>query len=828
MRKILLLGSFLLPCLLPLPLFAQLPVTLDFENAAGWELNVAQGEPVNATATAGNVTASLNFTLMDVEDNRWVINAEYKGGEVNYLPCPDNCKYTPIPPVPDQPGAITNPNQNYLHVVSYISINSSPPILSANFYALMAFKRRCFARMKTDFSTTGHSGVTVSYWRVGGPGQSIYYSLDQGATWALLTVITGETTGWTRKEVTLAALDNQPAVRLGVLWDDNAGTVDATGLDEIVITGTKVAPTTPTIATTLGAATYCAGAALSVPFTVSRPLDAGNVFTAQLSDAAGSFATPLVIGTLAGTTAGTVPAQLPAGLAAGNKYRVRVVASSPVVTGNDNGNDLILTAPLSPPAVTAPATTFCAGQTVTLSVPGVPGASYQWKKDGQPTGSNQPSLVAGLPGTYTVSLTNACGTVAATNSLTLTAKTIPAVPRITAAGPTDFCTGGQVTLSIPPQENAAYRWLRDGVEAGTGQASFTANQAGVYRVAVSNDCGATLSENEVTVRVTLLPAAPTIAAAGPAAFCRGGRVQLSVPAQPGAAYQWQQDGTAVGGNEATLFATEGGVYSLTLTYPCGTVTAGNPVTVTVVDAPPPPQAVPAQRCGPGEVSPGATGGTAGNYRWYESPDAASPVAGAFTATLRRTVSATATFYVSIHNGSCESSRVPVTATVFPPPVADAGPDVQINWGEQVRLNASGGGTYAWFPATGLDNPAVAAPLAGPAESTTYTLTVTSADGCTATDEVRVEVLTQVSVPNAFTPNGDGYNDRWEITNLGAYPNSQLEVYNRWGARVYRSQGYRTPWDGTAAGQLLPFATYFYTIDLKDGSRPLRGSVSLVQ
>ncbi|HEX8531310.1 MAG TPA: hypothetical protein VF646_14865, partial [Cytophagales bacterium] len=406
MRKILLLGLFLLPCLLPLPLFAQLPVTIDFENAAGWELNVAQGAPVNATATAANQTVSLFNRPLNVEDNRWVINNVYQGGLVNYPGCPDTCyikvanvvlpnprcpdtcavAFTEIPKVPDQPAAITKPNQNYLHVLSYPSLRSSPPVLSASFLASMAEKRRCFARMKTDFSTAGHSSVTVSYWRVGGPGQSIYYSLNQGATWALLTEITGETKEWTRQEVALAALDNQPAVRLGVLWDDNAGTVDATALDEIVITGTSVVPTTPTVATTLGATTYCTGTALPVPFTVSHPLDAGNVFTAQLSDAAGSFAAPLVIGTLAGTTAGTVPAQLPAGLAAGSKYRVRVVASNPVVTGNDNGSDLILTTPLSPPTVTAPAMTFCAGQTVTLSVPAVPGASYQWKKDGQLTG----------------------------------------------------------------------------------------------------------------------------------------------------------------------------------------------------------------------------------------------------------------------------------------------------------------------------------------------------------------------------------------------------------------------------------------------------------
>lgn len=82
-------------------------------------------------------------------------------------------------------------------------------------------------------------------------------------------------------------------------------------------------------------------ASINVPFTVSGGnLNAGNIFTAQLSDASGSFAAPLAIGTLAGTTSGTISAQIPANTPSGNAYRIRVISSNFALTGGDNGVDL--------------------------------------------------------------------------------------------------------------------------------------------------------------------------------------------------------------------------------------------------------------------------------------------------------------------------------------------------------------------------------------------------------------------------------------------------------------------------------------------------------
>ncbi|HOV10144.1 MAG TPA: PCMD domain-containing protein [Bacteroidales bacterium] len=85
------------------------------------------------------------------------------------------------------------------------------------------------------------------------------------------------------------------------------------------------------------------GAAISIPFTLTGTMNAGNIVTAQLSDDAGSFASPVTLGTLATTTSGTISGTIPAGTPTGGGYRVRVVSSDYALTAADNGSDLVIT-----------------------------------------------------------------------------------------------------------------------------------------------------------------------------------------------------------------------------------------------------------------------------------------------------------------------------------------------------------------------------------------------------------------------------------------------------------------------------------------------------
>ena len=91
---------------------------------------------------------------------------------------------------------------------------------------------------------------------------------------------------------------------------------------------------------TISGSPFCTGGAVSVPYTIEGTFNAGNIFTAQLSDATGSFASPVDIGTLTSTSAGTISATIPGGQATGSGYRIRVNSSNPAYTGGSNSSNL--------------------------------------------------------------------------------------------------------------------------------------------------------------------------------------------------------------------------------------------------------------------------------------------------------------------------------------------------------------------------------------------------------------------------------------------------------------------------------------------------------
>jgi gliding motility-associated-like protein len=86
----------------------------------------------------------------------------------------------------------------------------------------------------------------------------------------------------------------------------------------------------------------------------------------------------------------------------------------------------------------------------------------------------------------------------------------------------------------------------------------------------------------------------------------------------------------------------------------------------------------------------------------------------------------------------------------------------------------------------------------------------------------------LKVPNTFTPNGDGINDTWDIKYLEYYPKSTVNIFNRWGQRLYSSIGYPIPWDGKYNGTALPSATYYYIIDLKSEQTVITGWVAIIK
>lgn len=169
--------------------------------------------------------------------------------------------------------------------------------------------------------------------------------------------------------------------------------------------------------------------------------------------------------------------------------------------------------------------------------------------------------------------------------------------------------------------------------------------------------------------------------------------------------------------------------------------------------------------------------------------------------------------------------------VYPTPIVDAGPDRVVLEGGFITIVTKTSGnnlSYLWSPSIGLDDATSASPKSSPPADQEYLLTVTSGDGCIASDRVIVKLLKQIKVPNAFSPNNDGINDKWEILYLESYPGCEVEVFNRYGQSVFKSTGYSSAWDGTFRGAQLPVGTYYWIINPKNGRKAVTGSVTIIR
>jgi len=179
---------------------------------------------------------------------------------------------------------------------------------------------------------------------------------------------------------------------------------------------------------------------------------------------------------------------------------------------------------------------------------------------------------------------------------------------------------------------------------------------------------------------------------------------------------------------------------------------------------------------------------------------------------------------------CLSDSVGVLVTIDSFPRLEAGSDRYILKGDSAVLNTSISGDiigYNWVPNVYLNNNTIPAPVCVPQHDTTYLVSVTGRGGCTAYDSLNIIVLPRdLGIPNAFSPNGDGKHDTWDIPLLRKFPGATLKVFNRYGQEVYSSNGYANYWDGTSSGQKLPVGVYYYIISPKNGLKDLSGSISI--
>ena len=221
----------------------------------------------------------------------------------------------------------------------------------------------------------------------------------------------------------------------------------------------------------------------------------------------------------------------------------------------------------------------------------------------------------------------------------------------------------------------------------------------------------------------------------------------------------------------------------------------------------------------------AAGGS--TYEWI-------PATGLSTANVfnpEASPGATTIYQVAVGNQFSCTDTASVTVNVIRPPRADAGPDKAILDGQSVQLSGSINGTgnsFSWSPSININDIHDLQPMVSPSANVNYILNVVSDFGCgTSSDTVLVKVYKNIFIPSAFSPNGDGRNDTWNIPALAVYPLFEVAVYNRWGQLVFHTKNTLKPWDGTFNGKPLPIGSYNYFIDVGKSQYIFRGSVLII-
>jgi gliding motility-associated-like protein len=137
-------------------------------------------------------------------------------------------------------------------------------------------------------------------------------------------------------------------------------------------------------------------------------------------------------------------------------------------------------------------------------------------------------------------------------------------------------------------------------------------------------------------------------------------------------------------------------------------------------------------------------------------------------------------------------------------------------------------TYWWQPDAFINDINDLTPTVSPPAEMKYKLSAESPYGCTSADSMMVKVVTGIYVPTAFTPNGDGKNDRWEVPYLDPSFGGTVNVFNRWGQLVYHVSAAMVSWDGKLNGIPQAAGTYVYMISFKTNDLFLKGTITLIR
>jgi gliding motility-associated-like protein len=456
--------------------------------------------------------------------------------------------------------------------------------------------------------------------------------------------------------------------------------------------------------------------------------------------------------------------------------------------------------------------TLCIGDTIQLNASG--GATYAWSPS---YGLSNPNIATPLAFpdsniTYQVIATDSCG--ADTALITL----VYAIEPTSIMNDTLICFGDIVTLNAYGGTN--YNWYPTTGMINPGDQSPNAipTDTTIYFVDITTNNGCLITDS---VQINVENAAPEPILPNDTTICSGDTIQVNILGVTNATW------TPINGLEnpnstsTSVYPINTTTYSIDFENTCAVVTMDYTITVVGISS----QVVEDTIICPGDTAIlWATNGA--SYSWspiatLSNPDSSNTLAYPNTSTI---------YTVNVQNTLGCSILEDVYVELYPLPYVSAGYDIYIQYGDVVELQGQTDVIFYWESLDSMSCYDCLNPLVSPTTSSDYFIYVIDDNGCENSDSVKVVLDGTLYVPNAFSPDGDGINDVFEIKGE-EIKSFELWIYNRWGELIFHTTTMNNFWDGRFKGMANQIDVYIWKIKYEDFQRKqgnLTGHVSLIR
>jgi gliding motility-associated-like protein len=463
----------------------------------------------------------------------------------------------------------------------------------------------------------------------------------------------------------------------------------------------------------------------------------------------------------------------------------------------------------------------CDRKMLTIRAKSNPECQYQWTRNGKSiNGATSDSLQVFEAGEYafTVSQSGNCPKtieshkviVSFSQSLFNLKKSYPSAP----------CEIGQKTIVYALKDKKySYKWYRNSSLISNTADSLVTSEPGKYWVVLESSTGCDMFSDTIAIENNPI-AVIELRSNKQTTICSGDSVLLETTPKAGYLYSWFKNDIQISGDVFSKSVKEQGEYKVTVRDPAGCVGESNVISVKLTDNI--------------EVSMGQILPICGNNHTPITL-VGSPGDGIF----QGTGVVNNTFYpdragVGFHEltysispgGSCPDMTVKQVIEISDWPRFDLLKEICVDQGTgaTIGVRESMGLKYSWKPEEGLSDPESPLPIVNVTQDIVYTVTAIDTNGCQASKSIQVRICNNVLIPDAFTPNQDGINDTWELKGIDRYPDAEVNIFNRWGNLIFRSNGYDKPFDGT----LCTTDIYYYKIKL-DNVLPIKtGALMLIR